>query len=364
MRAEIKEPSEGALVAGRAQLEELWTTDASPKQRPRARASRPRLTWRRAGWTAGGVAVAFGVAAALALTNVIGLPGGHGGASPAAASALINAADVAANASDPVVPPGQYLKLTTDAVYSSTVGGESGTTVSYLRENSDEQYIPADQSQTWIWIRPAATLYRTFGPASEAAAKQDLAGDFNVPTEWVVGAGGCYYGSCSTDMTPAAIAALPSGPGKLLDQVYARSKGQGDSQGAAAIGWIADLLRTGIVPAGTRAALFRAAALIPGVQLTDKAANLDGRTGTAVGFASTSAGYRQDIIIDPATGAFIGEREVLLRADSGMPAGTSIEWTSVATSVVDSAPRGTANGGFDATGCTKDRLKGYLCPSN
>jgi RNA polymerase sigma-70 factor (ECF subfamily) len=363
VRTEVEEPSEAALAAGRARLEAAWGTDAARKPRARSPRPRPHFGWRRAGWTAGGVAVACGLAAALVLTNVVGLPGGHGGASPAAASVLNDAASIAADASDPVVPPGHYLKLQTDAVYSSTSDDGKGGVASYLRKNADEQYIPADPSQTWIWVRPSATLYQTFGPASEQAARDDVAGDFGVPTEWVVGRGGCYYGECSPDDTPQALAALPRDPAKLLDHVYAASKGAGASQGAGAIAWIADRLRTGIVPADTRAALFRAAALIPGVEVTDQAATLDGRTGTAVGFASRDAGYRQDIIVDPGTGAFIGEREVLLRADSGMPAGTSIEWTSVTTTVVDSAPRGTSDGGFDAHGCTKDRLGGYTCPS-
>ena len=45
-----------------------------------------------------------------------------------------------------------------------------------------------------------------------------------------------------------------------------------------------------------------------------------------------------DIIIDPATGLLIGEREVTLTAGETFPAGTATAWTSVQTSVVNSAP--------------------------
>jgi RNA polymerase sigma-70 factor (ECF subfamily) len=47
--------------------------------------------------------------------------------------------------------------------------------------------------------------------------------------------------------------------------------------------FIGDLLRTGLVPADLRASLYKAAALIPGVTITDTQATLDGRTGIATG---------------------------------------------------------------------------------
>ncbi|QHK20736.1 hypothetical protein GU243_14490 [Pseudarthrobacter psychrotolerans] len=45
-----------------------------------------------------------------------------------------------------------------------------------------------------------------------------------------------------------------------------------------------------------------------------------------------------DIIIDPATGLLIGEREVTLTAGKTFPAGPATAWTSVQTSVVNSGP--------------------------
>jgi hypothetical protein len=45
-----------------------------------------------------------------------------------------------------------------------------------------------------------------------------------------------------------------------------------------------------------------------------------------------------DIIIDPAPGLLIGERVVTLTAGETFPAGTATAWTSVQTSVVNSAP--------------------------
>ncbi|WP_123704035.1 hypothetical protein [Rathayibacter sp. PhB127] len=102
-----------------------------------------------------------------------------------------------------------------------------------------------------------------------------------------------------------------------------------------------------------RASLYQAAALIPGVEFIEDQATLDGRTGTAIGRVETNANFRQDIIIDPDTGLFIGERTTQLTAEDGIPADTITGWSAVTTTVVPDAPAGgTQNGTFDEMGCT------------
>lgn len=97
-------------------------------------------------------------------------------------------------------------------------------------------------------------------------------------------------------------------------------------------------LRTGIIPADLRAAFYGAAGLIPGVQVMDRQATIDGRTGIAIGMVPLDGGSRQDLIIDPTSGLVIGEQIVMLKDFPGTPAGTVESWTSVQTSVVDAAP--------------------------
>ena len=79
--------------------------------------------------------------------------------------------------------------------------------------------------------------------------------------------------------------------------------------------------------------LYQALTRLDGIDLTDRAANLDGRVGTAIGI--DDGRFRQDIIIDPATGTFIGEREVLTDDVDGAPEGTTMSYTAVDTAVVD-----------------------------
>lgn len=85
---------------------------------------------------------------------------------------------------------------------------------------------------------------------------------------------------------------------------------------------IADGPRTGVVPADLRAALYKAAALIPGVTVGDRQAKVDGKTGIAIGIPSPDGVARTDIIIDPTSGLMIGEQDVLLGGLSRLPSAT------------------------------------------
>ncbi|HWO62968.1 MAG TPA: hypothetical protein VNO31_23345, partial [Umezawaea sp.] len=61
-----------------------------------------------------------------------------------------------------------------------------------------------------------------------------------------------------------------------------------------------------------------------------------GRTGVALGV--TTEHFRNDIIIDPATGRFIGNRMVLAEPGTdyyeGLPAGTAIEFSAFTSATV------------------------------
>ncbi len=286
---------------------------------------------KRAGWITGGTVVAIGIGAALVLTNVVGLAGWRGGADAAAADSLGRAAAAAIRTSDPVVEPGQYLKITTKAVYSAT--GDDGT---YLESEDGYMYVPANYDDDWVWVRPPSTVVQTFGPGSEKQAAEDH--KTTPPTEMVRAAKGGFYNGRPMNF---GLDGLPRDPQQLLNYIYRTTAGQGVSPDGEALVFIADTLRTGVVPADLRAALYRALAGIPGVTITDTEATLDGRTGVGFG-RDESNGLRQEIIIDPTSGMMIGEREIVTRAGvlPGVPAGTVEGSTSVSTSIVDTAPAG------------------------
>ena len=324
VRDDVAEPSTTALNAGRAALLEA----AEPAA---AKPIKPHRALRRAGWTTLGVVAAGGLATALVLGNVIGLAGWRGGADPAAADSLSRAAAATIKTADPVVGPGQYLEVSTKAVYAAI--SQSST---YLAHQDGQVYIPADHDADWVWVRDPETAAKTFGPASERQAAEE-APTTSAP-DIIRAAQGAFYNGRPMDW---GLRALPHDPQQLLNYIYRTTAGRGVSPDGEALGTIADILRTGVVPAELRAVLYRALAGIPGVTISDTTATLDGRTGVAFG-RDEGNGLRQEIIIDPATGLMIGEREVVLREGvlPGVPAGESMGWTSVTTTVVDAAPSG------------------------
>ncbi|MFJ5700409.1 CU044_5270 family protein [Arthrobacter sp. NPDC093139] len=269
---------------------------------------------------------------------------GYSGASAEAAQALHSAASASIKTSDPVVGPGQYLKVATTAVSSGGVAQQGGTSAAWLDKTTGEVYVPADRSQEWVWNRGARVPTQFFSASAEAAWKEiekKVSGSPGFKAEIVRADGGAFYGgpqNVINGMSLDEIPTIPRDPKELLKLIYDRTVGAGPSAEIEAVVTIADTLRTGIVPADLRAALYEAAALIPGVTLTEQQATLDGRTGVAIGIEGPFGGGRQDIIIDPDTGLMIGERKIALKATDVFPAGTATEWTSIRTSVVDSAP--------------------------
>ncbi|MFB2581317.1 CU044_5270 family protein [Herbiconiux sp. P15] len=316
------------------QLKQRLPEDAHRLSAPPATAVRPPR--RAAPWIGFSLLGAGALTVALVASNVLGFAGWRGGADSAAASALESAAVATISTSDPVVGPGQYLLIETVAVNSSTTTDGNGGFVSYLDRSHDELYVPYDRDGDWVWMRHARVPVQTFGPASEAFAteQQGLFDD-----ELLRAPGGTFYGGTPTEIS-GDYEALPRDPHQLLNAIYIKTLTQGQSRDGAALGWITDVLRSGTVPADLRAALYKAAAEIPGVTITDQEATLDGTTGIAIGRVETVTNTRQDIIVDPATGQFIGEREVNLAATNGLPAGTASESTAVTTTVVDAAPEG------------------------
>ncbi|MEO6115156.1 MAG: CU044_5270 family protein [Pseudolysinimonas sp.] len=334
VRDDIAAPSTTAVNAGRAALLDAAAPIVTAPIVAAPNVAKPVKAHRglkRAGWTSLGVVGAAGIVAALVLTNVVGLAGWRGGADPAAADTLGQVAAATIKTADPIVAPGQYLEVSTVAVYAAI-----GDTGAYLEHQDGQMYIPADHNDEWVWVRDAETVAKTFGPASEKQAAQDAqaAG----ATEVIRAAKGAFYNGPPTDF---GLDALPRDPQQLLNYVYRTTAGRGVSSDGAALSFIADTLRTGVVPADLRAGLYKAVAGIPGVTISDRQATLDGRTGIAFG-RDESNGLRQEIIIDAATGLMIGERQVTLRDGvlPGTPAGTTYGWTAVTTTVVDAAPAG------------------------
>jgi hypothetical protein len=271
------------------------------------------------------------------------------GATAEAAEVLNNAAAATIQTSDPMVGPGQYLKIETTSLTGSGMQAADGSDVSWQETTGGQVYVPADREGEWVWNRDERVPLESSSEAAKAAAAEMR--KRNASSLWPEGQPvlvgiqraprGAFYGNepaviIGTPLTEAG--SLPRDPRALLDLIYERTKDAGKSPEREAFVTIADGLRTGVVPADLRAALYKAAALIPGITVADRQATVDGRSGIAIGLPSPDGVTRTDIIIDPASGLVIGEQDVLVKDYPGSPAGTVSGWTSVRTSVVSSAP--------------------------
>lgn len=286
-------------------------------------------------------AAAAVLAGGIFVAQTVGGAGLQPSASAAAISNLTRAAD---NAHDEPVPPGDYRYIRT---HRSSTGGfpdnrDPDANCWYRTHTVIEVWIPADPAREWLQ-RTTEPNERTWLRCSEREAVRQ---GFPLPTgprvEERRAARGHFNGENigrenGRDIplpppgfgnpTPEFLAGLPRDPQRLYHQIQQYVQGDvEDDRPDLVFDEIRSLLTTGLATADLRAALYRAATYIEGVEVIDTAVNLDGRTGTALGF--TEDGAREQLIIDPATGEFIGQRSV----HDEMPAGTG-DYTAVHTDV-------------------------------
>ncbi|GAA2683727.1 MULTISPECIES: CU044_5270 family protein [Actinosynnema] len=303
-------------------------------------------------WVAGAAAVAVLVAGGL----VVGPErfGGRG-ASAEAAEALERAAAVAVGEVDPEVGPGRYLLVTTRAwtLDTSSAGGRS---FSRLSENLAETWVPADRRAEWVERRDVTGEHRwVVGTAEEAERAgafpeeegqpegewRGVCGRFHEPppagrvrvhgVEPVPESDWCGAGSWQQP-TERWQDGLPTDVAGLHARLRADAPKDSSRGDAALLTYVADALRTGLVRKEVRALMYRVLAELPGLEVLDRAVNLDGRVGIALGL--TGPFERAELIVDPATGQFIGERTVAT-GEGSLPSGAVTGFTSVGTAVVD-----------------------------
>ncbi|MET9456471.1 CU044_5270 family protein [Streptomyces canus] len=121
------------------------------------------------------------------------------------------------------------------------------------------------------------------------------------------------------------LAQLPTEPGALLRKIYQESDAVRDPEvprDQAAFVAIGDLLTESYPPANLTAALYKAAAEIPGVVAVDDAVDAVGRHGVAIARLDEQSGQRTEWIFDKKTYAFLGERSVQVEPNETFEKGT------------------------------------------
>jgi hypothetical protein len=331
---DIDEPDAGALANARARLIDQ-ITDVAPA---------PRTSWVRSRPATFALVAAVAVAALLVVGS-IALAGPGTGPSAQAATELDLAAVRIGSTDDPIVAAGQYLRIRTSAAY---IAGDADNGTSYLEPQVEDLYIPSDRDGVWVkqTVSVKPTVFFGGEPARAFADREWKDTVAAGVTQTVRAVGGNFpvapeFGGGTLPVDD--IATMSRDPKRLLDYLgdsLPRSEraDTGLARETDVFGHVVTLLESGTTPPDLRAALYRALALLPDVTITDHQSVLDGRRGTAFGLPRDGRKNQQEIIIDPTTGQFIGEREVLVKDYLGVPAGTPIEFTAVTASVVNSAP--------------------------
>ncbi|MEU5216678.1 CU044_5270 family protein [Streptomyces sp. NPDC020807] len=141
---------------------------------------------------------------------------------------------------------------------------------------------------------------------------------------------------------------LPTDPDALLKRIYDETRGMGNGPDQQAFVTIGDLLREQIAPPKVSAALYKAAAKIPGVTVVEDSVDAAGRHGVAV--ARVHAGERTEWIFDKKSLEFLGERGVMVENTAWAKKGQVTATTAV-------LGRGIADEAGEAPGGTKGRAK-------
>ncbi|WP_405600872.1 CU044_5270 family protein [Streptomyces sp. NBC_01410] len=109
---------------------------------------------------------------------------------------------------------------------------------------------------------------------------------------------------------------LPTDPDAMLTWLHKVDRGEGGkSKDQNAFVLVGDLVAESLMPPKVSAALYRAAAKIPGVQIVEDSVDAAGRHGVAV--AREDSGIREELIFDKKTKKYLGERSVAVRDIEG-----------------------------------------------
>ncbi|MEV0241317.1 CU044_5270 family protein [Streptomyces sp. NPDC050674] len=191
---------------------------------------------------------------------------------------------------------------------------------------------PAPRKGQYIYIasKVADTYIKTVGDKSEVVSDElharQVWNSLDGRDGWLIEAGKTSDKGITlkgdTPFTGAynALAELPTDPDALLQRIYRESDAVRDPEvprDQAAFVAIGDLLFESYPPAEVGAALYKAAAKIPGVIAVNDAVDATGRHGVAI--ARENDGERIEWIFDKKTLRFLGQRIVVVKATADDP---------------------------------------------
>jgi hypothetical protein len=299
-RSEEPPPFEEVRLEASAALARAIHYSKRPHPRPRPHPERRRRRTRRRLIRA--ALVVASIAAGMLVVELAG-SGSDTGPPSAAAAALEQLARVAASGPSLVPGPGQYLYVDSVNDYPAIADGGVGKP-SCITSATDHRQI-------WIGANGSGLLRDTTGPTTFTSPRDRAVCLAMNPSPLTGGgtsnlwfANRCFQLGPTDDMQ-----ALSTDPRTLLVQM--RRLDGGPVTPAEDFVHIGDFMRETDASPALRAALYRAAALIPGVRLLGTVPDHLGRTG--LGVAYDAPGVRHELIFNPRTSELMGEQ------DSGSP---------------------------------------------
>ncbi|MFI7643324.1 CU044_5270 family protein [Nonomuraea sp. NPDC049400] len=278
-------------------------------RRPRARRIRP--VW--------GLSLAMALAAGLIGVQVVGI-GGQAPVRAEAAEILEHAALVAERDAAGAPRPGQFVYIESTTAYGSSSSAAA-----------KDWMIAPKLRRTWRSVDGTHNGLLRERPESnpDGWTESTLPGCVNGKFT----SGAQSRNSCQTQ--PGYLGNLPTDPKRMYDYLYRNSQG-GNPAGEQAFITIGDLIRENAVPPKALAAMFRAAAKIPGTTVVGDVVDPAGRKGVAVAY--TTGGTRRELIFDSKTYEYFGEREVAVKDLSYVKKGDLIGGTARRTVAIVDEP--------------------------
>lgn len=311
-------PSEAAHSAARAALLERAAGPAPEPERVR-RFRLPRLGVRLVAVGAMAVTIAAGVTVVQSMGGVDGngkprpvVPGLPVGTVAEAKIVLAAAADLAQNR--PFTPPraGQWTYVETEYREHGKPGvGEVQTAKTPLKTRIDRSWTRADGLRVAYYEKGKLVISPTGGPGGVP------------PSDY------------------ASLAALPRDPDALLAWAYKQKVPVKGGKLQVAFALFGSILSYNVLPPALEAAIYRALAKITGVTLVKNGVDLLGRPALSVGYV-IGGWVRQEILLDPKTYVFRGERSIVIKDHSFAPDGGTLKKgaiyvlaTRIAAGIVD-----------------------------
>jgi hypothetical protein len=243
------------------------------------------------------VAAAAAAAAAACAVALALLPGSTPGASPAAVRLLARIATAAAAQPSPPVRDGQFWYIQSWVSYQVCEGG-SGSNCTMEKPHERQIW----ESVSNLCVTGLLRDHGQYTPLQYGSSESSTAPPGHAQT-----GPGCPQAGGVNDPTYRFLQSLPTDPHALLSLIERDMQGQ-LPQPEEAFTTIGDMLHESIAPPRVSAALYRAAALIPGVTVVANATDAIGRSGVAVAF--TYQGTRTEWIFSKQTLQYLGERDI------------------------------------------------------